>query len=47
MGARDKLVDLGFVLFEVGVDMFLVHDAGALGLGEDEVEEEEESDVGV
>jgi hypothetical protein len=35
------------VLLEARVDVFFVDEAGALGLGEHEVEEEEEADVGV
>lgn len=47
MGAGDELVDVGLVVLEEGVDALLVDDAGALGLGEDEVEEEEETDVAI
>jgi len=36
----DELLDFAFVLFEPGVQVGLVQDPGALGLGEDEVEEE-------
>ena len=32
---------------EEGVDLLLVEEPGALGLGEDKVEEDEEADVGV
>lgn len=47
VGFRDEFFDLGFVVLEEWVDVGLVDDAGALGLGEDEVEEEEKADVGV
>ena len=40
MGAGDELVDLGFVLFQPGVDVLFIDEAGTLGLGEDEIEEE-------
>lgn len=47
MGGYDEGVDVVFVVGEEGVDVGLVEEAGALGLGEDEVGEEEEADVGV
>ena len=40
MCACDEVVNLRLVLFKVGVYVFLVQELGALGLGEDEVEEE-------
>lgn len=45
VGAGDEVFDFGLVFLEVGVDVGLVDDAGALGLGEDEVQEEDEADV--
>lgn len=47
VGRGDEFLDGGFVFFESRVDVFLVDVPGALGLGEDEVEEEEEAEVGV
>lgn len=47
VGRGDEVLDGGFVVLEPGVDVGLVDDARALGLGEDEVEEEEQADVGV
>lgn len=47
MGGGDQVLDLRLVVLEVRVDVGGVDDAGALGLREDEVEEEEETDVGV
>ena len=47
MGGDDKFVDVVFVVGEEGVDVGLVDKLGALGLGEDEVAEEEETDGGV
>lgn len=47
VGARDKVVNLGLVLLEPRVDLVLVYAPGALCLGEDEVEEEEEAEVAV
>jgi hypothetical protein len=47
VGRGDELFDGGLVLLEARVDVFFVDEAGALGLGEDEVEQEEEADVGV
>lgn len=47
MGRGDEVVDSEFVSLEEGVDVFLVENFGALGLGEDEVEEEDEADPGV
>lgn len=47
MGRGDEDVDVVFVGGEEGVDVVLVDEAGALGLGEDEVGEEEEAEVGV
>lgn len=47
MGVGDEVLDLALVLGEERVDVGLVEEAGALGLGEDEVEEEDEADVGV
>ncbi len=47
VGAGDEVVDCDFVIVEEGVDVCLVEDAGALGLWEDEVEEEAQSDPSV
>lgn len=47
MRRGDEVLDCAFVVLEPGVDVGCVEDAGALGLREDEVEEEEEADVGV
>ena len=44
MCGGDEVVDCELVVVEKGVDMLLVEDAGALGLWEDEIEEEEESE---
>lgn len=45
MGGGDEVLDGGLVLQEIRVDVCLVDDARALGLGEDEVEEEEKTDI--
>ena len=47
VGRGDEVFDMGLVAGEVWVDVGLVDEAGALGLGEDEVEEEGEAEVGV
>ena len=47
VGRGDELFDGGFVFFEARVDVFFVDEARTLGLGENEVEEEEQADVGV
>lgn len=47
MGGGDEDIDIVFVGGEEGVDVVLVDEAGALGLGEDEIGEEEEAEVGV
>lgn len=47
MGACNKFVDLRFVLFKPRVDLLFIDDARTLGLGKDEVEEEEEANVSV
>lgn len=47
MGRGDEVVDVVFVGGEERVDVRLVEEAGPLGLGEDEVGEEEEAEVGV
>jgi hypothetical protein len=47
VGGGDEVVDCDLVIVEEGVDVRLVEDAGALGLWEDEVEEEAEADPGV
>ena len=47
MRGYDELVDFVFVVGEERVDLGLVEELGALGLGKDEVGEDEEADVGV
>lgn len=47
VGAGDELIDTVFIVLEERMDLFFVEDAGPLRLGQDEVEEEEESDVSV
>lgn len=47
MGRGDEVVDLSLIFLEEGVNVLLVDDAGALGLREDKVEEEQEADVAV
>lgn len=47
MGIRDEVVNFRFVLSKEGVDVGLVEEACALGLGQNEVGEEEEAEVGV
>lgn len=47
VGVGDEVLDLTLVLAEEGVDVGFVDEARALGLREDEVEEEEEADVRV
>lgn len=47
VGGGDEDVDVVFVGGEEGVDVGLVDETGALGLGEDEVGEEEEAQIGV
>lgn len=47
MGGGDEDIDIVFVGGEEGVDVVLVDEAGALGLGEDEIGEEEEAEIGV
>jgi len=46
-GVRDEDVDVGFVLGDEGLYIGLIEEAGALGLGQDEVGEQEEAEVGV
>lgn len=45
MGVCDKFVDLSFVIFEEGVDMFFVDDVSVLCLGKNEVQQEDELEV--
>ncbi len=47
MGGDDEVVDVVFMMGEEGVDVGLVDEFCALGLGKDEVAEEEETDGGV
>lgn len=47
VSASDELLDGGFVLLEVGVEVGLVEVTGALGLGQDEVQQEAETQVRV
>lgn len=47
MGICNEVVNFGFVLGKQGVDMCLVEKACALGLGQNEIGEKEEAEVGV
>jgi hypothetical protein len=47
VGLADEEVDVLFVLDDEGLNVGVVEEFGALGLGEDEVGEEEEADPGV
>lgn len=47
MGRRDEFVNFVFMMSEKRVDLLLVEESGALGLGEDEVGEDDEAEVGV
>ena len=47
VGGDDEVVDVVFMMGEEGVDVGLVDEFCALGLGKDEVAEEEEADGGV
>lgn len=47
MRRGDEVLDRLFVLVQPGLEVGLVEDARALGLREDEVEVEEEAEVGV
>ncbi len=47
MGGDDEVVDVVFMMGEEGVDVGLVDESCALGLGKDEVAKEEETDGGV
>lgn len=47
MRVGDESLYLGLMLREEGVDVGLVEEAGALSLGQDEVGEDEEAEVGV
>lgn len=47
MAAGDEAFDLAFVLVQERVDILLVQDAGPLGLGENEVAEEEQAEPAV
>ena len=47
MGGYDKVVDVMFIVGEEWVDVGLVDKPCTLGLGEDEVAEEEETEGGV
>lgn len=47
MGIRDKVVNFRFILGKEWVDVGLVEEACALGLGQNEVGKEEEAEVGV
>ena len=44
MGLADEEVDVLFVLDDEGLNVAVVEELGALGLGEDEVGEEDEAD---
>ena len=47
MGGYDEFVDLILMMGEEGVDLLLVEEASALSLGEHEVGQDEEAEVGV
>lgn len=47
MRRGNEILDGAFVLGQPGVDVCRVDDPCALGLGQDQVEEEEKADVGV
>lgn len=47
MGIRNESVNFRFILGKEGVNVGLVEDACALGLGQNEIGEEEEAEVGV
>ena len=47
MGGDDEIVNVVFVVGEERVDVGLVDEPCALGLGEDEIAEEEETEGGV
>lgn len=47
MGIRNEFVNLRFILGKEGVYVGLVENTCALGLGQNEVGEEEEAEVGV
>ena len=47
VGGDDEVVDVVFVVGEEGVDVGLIDEPCALGLGEDKVAEEEETEGGV
>lgn len=47
VGASDKFLDFALMLLEEWVDIFLKEDAGALGLGENKIREEAETDPAI
>ena len=47
MGGDDEVVDIVFMVGEERVNVGLVYEPCALGLGEDEIAEEEETEGGV
>ena len=47
VGTSDEFLDFALMLLEEWVDVFLEEDAGALGLREDKIREEEETDPAV
>ena len=47
MGLADEEVDVVLVLDDEGLNVGVVEEFGALGLGQDEVGEEDEADPGV
>jgi hypothetical protein len=47
VGATDKLFDLPFVVGQEWIDVVLIEQASSLGLGKNEVAEEEESDPAI
>ena len=46
-GASDEFLDFALMLLKEWVDVFLEEDAGALGLREDKIREEEETDPAI
>jgi hypothetical protein len=47
VGLADEEVDVRFVFHDEGLNVGVIEEFGALGLGEDEVGEEDEADPGV
>lgn len=47
MSVSNEFLDFSLMLLEEWIDVFLEEDAGALGLREDKIREEEETDPAV